>query len=86
MAVDMKDLDSMIPSNATRNWDDSLKQYVTEYIKNGRKYKIWIEDEKSIDAKLSLIEKYHLAGAAYWKKGGEPNSIWSMISSKLDIK
>ena len=66
--------------------NDSLKQYVTEYTKNGRKYKVWIEDEKSLDAKLSLISEYNLAGAAYWKKGSETNSIWNMISNKLNVK
>lgn len=86
MAVDMKKLDDMIPSDAVKNWNDDLKQYVTEYTKNGRQYKVWIEDEKSLDAKLSLIEEYNLAGAAYWKKGSEPDSIWDMISSKLGIE
>ena len=86
VAVDMKRLDEIIPSGSTRTWDDSLKQYVTEYTKNGRKYKVWIEDEKSLDAKLSLISEYNLAGAAYWKKGSETNSIWNMISNKLNVK
>lgn len=86
VAVDMKRLDEIIPSGSTKTWDDSLKQYVTEYTKNGRKYKVWIEDEKSLDAKLSLISEYNLAGAAYWKKGSETNSIWNMISNKLNVK
>ena len=86
VAVDMKRLDEIIPNGSTKTWDDSLKQYVTEYTKNGRKYKVWIEDEKSLDAKLSLISEYNLAGAAYWKKGSETNSIWNMISNKLNVK
>ena len=86
VAVDMKRLDQIIPSGSKKTWDDSLKQYVTEYTKNGRKYKVWIEDEKSLDAKLSLISEYNLAGAAYWKKDSEPNSIWNMISNKLNVK
>lgn len=85
-AIDIKDLDNIIPSSANKIWDDDLKQYITEYTKNGRTYKVWVEDEKSIESKLSLIQEYDLAGAAYWKKGGEPESIWSMISEKLDIK
>lgn len=84
-AVDMKNLDSIIPSSAEKVWDDDLKQYVTEYTKSGRKYKVWVEDEKSIQAKLSLIEEYNLVGAAYWKKDGEPESIWGMISEKLNV-
>lgn len=86
VAVDMKRLDEIIPNGSTKTWDDSLKQYVTEYTKNGRKYKVWIEDEKSLDAKLSLISEYNLAGAGYWKKGSETNSIWNMISNKLNVK
>ena len=86
VAVDMKRLDQIIPSGSKKTWNDSLKQYVTEYTKNGRKYKVWIEDEKSLDAKLSLISEYNLAGAAYWKKDSEPNSIWNMISNKLNVK
>ena len=46
---------------------------------------IWLEDEQSIEAKLSLIEKYGLAGAAYWAKDREPDSIWSMISETLGV-
>ena len=84
-AVNMKDLDNIIPSSASKTWNDDLKQYVTEYTKNGTKYKVWIEDEKSIEAKLDLIEEYNLAGAAYWQKGGEPDSIWNMISKKLNV-
>lgn len=74
-----------IPSNVSKVWDDNTKQYVAEYTKNGRKYKVWIEDERSIKEKLLLIDKYHLAGAAYWQKGMEPSSIWSMISDTLDV-
>lgn len=84
--VGMKQLNSIIPSNATKTWDDSLKQYVAEYKKNGRPYKAWIEDEKSLDEKLSLVDKYELAGAAYWRKGFEPDSIWNMISDKIGVK
>ena len=86
VAVNMKDLPSIIPSDASKNWDDSLKQYVVEYTKDGTDYKIWIEDEKSISAKMDLIEKYKLGGAAYWAKDREPSDIWDMISEKLGIE
>lgn len=33
VAVDMKRLDQIIPSGSKKTWDDSLKQYVTEYTK-----------------------------------------------------
>lgn len=85
-SVGMKDLDDIIPSSAQKVWNENLKQYVAEYTINGIKYKIWIEDEKSIKEKLDLIEEYKLAGAAYWEKDNEPDSIWNLISSTLGIK
>lgn len=74
-----------IPSDINKVWDDNVKQYIGEYTKDGKKHKVWIEDEKSIKEKLSLIEKYNLAGAAYWQKGMEPDSIWSLISKTLGV-
>ena len=84
--VPMKNTDKIVPSNAKKTWNEDLQQYVAEYTKNGRQYTLWMEDERSIDAKLSLVEQYDLAGAAYWQKGFEPQSIWNMIGKKLEIE
>lgn len=86
VAVNMKDLADIIPSNASKTWDDNLKQSIAEYTKDGKKYKVWIEDEKSIEAKLSLIDQYQLAGAAYWAKDRESSNIWNIVSEKLGIE
>ena len=85
-AINMKNIDSIVPEGASRTWDDELKQYYIEYEQNGITYKIWAEDEESITAKLSLIEEYGLAGAAFWEKDGEPDSIWSIISENLGVE
>ena len=84
--IDMKKIDEVIPEGTTRTWDDNLKQYYVEFVENGITNKIWIEDEESIKAKLSLIEEYDLAGAAYWAKDREPDSIWSVISESLGVE
>ena len=84
-AVDMKNIDAIVPEDATRTWDDNLKQYYVEYERDGVTNRIWIEDEQSIEAKLSLIQEYGLAGAAYWEKDRELDSIWDLISEKLGI-
>ncbi len=81
----IKDIESLIPEGATRTWDDNLKQYYVEFEENGVTNKIWLEEEEAIKAKLSLIEKYGLAGAAYWAKDREPESIWSVISEALGV-
>ena len=85
IAVAMKDIQDVIPSNASIEWDDELKQYYIQYNQNGATYMLWSEDEKSLEAKLSLIDKYNLAGAAYWQKDMETSNIWKIISEKLGI-
>ncbi|MCI9178231.1 MAG: hypothetical protein HFJ28_06800 [Clostridia bacterium] len=85
-AIPMKRLEEVIGSNNTKVWDENLKQYKVEYTKNGRKYEVWLEDEKSIGAKLDLVGKYNLAGAAYWQKGMEIDSIWNLVAEKLNMK
>jgi len=84
-AVNINSLKNIIPSDASKIWDENLKQYVAEYTKYGTKYKVWIEDERSIEEKLNLVQEYELAGAAYWKKDGETEQIWELISNKLGI-
>ena len=76
-------VNNVIPSNATKTWDEDLQQYYVEYKKGGATYKIWVEDEKSIEAKLDLVSKYNLGGAAYWEYDRATNSIWNLIESKI---
>lgn len=83
--VNMKSVDSVIPSGVEKKWDEDLQQYYVEYTSYGSKYRMWIEDEKSIEAKLNLISKYNLAGAAFWDKDRETSSVWNLISEKLGI-
>lgn len=81
--VDLKDVDKVIPANVEKRWNDNLKQYYIEYTQNGAVYKMWIEDLKSISAKLDLINKYKLAGAAYWEKDRESPEVWDIVKEKL---
>ena len=81
--VSMRNINKVIPEGTTKVWDEECKQYYIEYNKNGVNYKMWIEDEKSINEKLKLIDQYNLAGAGYWVKGFELDSIWNLIADKL---
>ena len=81
--VDMKKIDKVVPEGASKVWDDNLKQYYIEFEEDGLKNRIWVEDEESIKAKLSLVKEYNLAGAAYWEKDREPETIWNVISEEL---
>lgn len=82
--VYMKNINSKIPSNAQKTWNEDLKQYYVEYVEGGATYKMWIEDEKSLKEKFNLIKKYNLAGAAYWQKDFESSNIWNMIEEEMN--
>ena len=79
----MKNIDSVIPNEANKEWDEGLKQYYVEFEKNGTIYKMWIEDENSIKEKLSLIKEKDLQGAGFWAKDYEIESIWKTIQESL---
>ena len=82
--VNIGNIERVIPSNVSKTWDDDLQQYYVEYTKGGATYKMWIEDEKSIESKLNLVSKYNLAGAAYWEYDRATSSIWNLISNKIN--
>lgn len=82
-AVDMKSQSTLIPGDAKITWDDSLKQNLAEYEKNGGTYKVWMEDAKSLKCKLDLVKKYSLAGGAFWRKDQETSDVWKVINENL---
>lgn len=84
--VTMKNIEKSIPEGVTKVWDDILKQNYIQYEKDGSIYKMWIEDEESIKEKLSLVDKYNLAGASYWVKDYEHENIWNIIKQELNME
>ena len=82
--VSMKNIESVLPDNVEKKWDEDLKQYYVEYTSNGSTYKMWIEDETSLKAKFDLMNQYNLAGAAYWQKDFENSSIWNVIEEQIN--
>ena len=82
-SVAMKNIDSVVPSNANKQWDDNLKQNYVEYTDNGNKKQVWIEDLTSLKAKISLINDNNLAGVASWSVDMAQNDVWSMIKTEL---
>ena len=81
--VSMKNIDKVIPDGVEKQWLDDVKQYYVEYEENGNTKKMWIEDIKSLTEKVSLIQKYDLAGVGSWQKGMETDEVWSMLVEKL---
>ena len=82
-AVIMKNIENKLPDNVTKTWDDKLKQYYVEYKSGSNTKKMWIEDLKSLKEKVSLVNKYNLAGVAAWEKDQEVDGTWEMIKQEL---
>lgn len=81
--INMNKIDQTLPSNVSKTWDESTKQYYVEYSSGRYQYQMWIEDAKSIEKKLNLINQYELAGGAFWEKDRETKDIWTIAEEKL---
>ena len=66
------------------HWDSDIGQNVGSSDSESERYDIWMEDEKSIEEKMKLIERYDLAGVACWRLGLERNAIWEIINKHLE--
>ena len=83
--VNMKDMFDVLPENQVATWDEELKQYYVEYEEDGKTYKMWIENERSVGEKIKLANQYNLAGIAFWEKDREPNdAFWTMVKEQLN--
>lgn len=83
--VNMKDIFNVLPENQVATWDEELKQYYVEYEKSGKKYKMWVENEKSVEEKIKLANQYNLAGIAFWEKDRETNDeFWTVVKEELN--
>lgn len=70
-------------NNAPITWDEQAGQNFAYYTKGDSVFKIWLEDERSIQLKTELVNKYDLAGASAWRKDFEEPEIWEVIYENL---
>lgn len=71
-------------NNVETQWDEITCQNYGEIQKGDTLYQVWLEDEESIEAKLSIMQNYNIAGAAAWKLGFEKAKIWDVIGAYLN--
>ena len=83
--VNMRNMFDVLPENQEATWDEELKQYYVEYEEDGNKYKMWVENEKSVGEKINLANQYNLAGIAFWEKDRETNDeFWTFVKEQLN--
>lgn len=80
-AIGMDQADETLASNGVEAaWNEGTMQDYAEFTGgDGNNYKIWLENEKSIEEKAKLVKEYNLGGIAAWKLGFERSSIWDVI-------
>lgn len=71
--------DYMVGKGVELTWDEESGQYYGEYVEEGITYKMWVEEEESIEEKLKVMKEYELAGVSAWKLGLEKDNIWDVI-------
>ena len=74
---------------AAKNWiaknrvelysQEELGQYYGELLTPSELSYLWLEEENSLELKMSLIRDYDLAGVACWKLGLEDDAAWDVI-------
>ncbi len=62
------------------SWMEELGQYYGEKDAKDGTYYLWMEEERSIEKKVQLIQEFDLAGVACWKLGFEPAEIWDIVN------
>ena len=68
---------------AKKEWNDELGQYYAEWKDGKDKMRIWLEEERSLAAKLKQVNKEKTAGIAFWKLGLERKEAWKSVTDWL---
>lgn len=71
-------------AGAVNSWDFYTKHNFASWTEGESTFKIWFEDTDAVREKLTVMEKYDLAGVAAWKLGIETLDTWDVIQSYLD--
>lgn len=64
-------------------WDDEAGQNYAEISSNGERFRMWLEDEKSVAERLKIINKHDIAGVAAWRRGLEKTEVWPIIKKYM---
>jgi spore germination protein YaaH len=63
-----------------RLWDERWRTPWFQYNSDSGLHTGWYEDSMSLEAKLELMQKYHLRGFAGWRLGEEDPNFWTLAA------
>lgn len=73
----------MEENNVVAQWDERSGQHVAEFTSGNTTYKMWLEDEHSVNYKSALVHKYNLAGTAAWSHNFANEKVWLVLAENL---
>lgn len=86
-ALSMADAEARLAANgAAVSWDESAGLYYGEYLRGGKRYRIWLEEERSLALKAALVGRFGLGGAAAWRRGSEKPEAWRVLEGLKKYK
>lgn len=62
-------------------WDEETCQNYGEIQMGDTFYQVWLEDERSIETKLTVMKNLNVGGVAAWQLGLEDKDIWDIIDA-----
>lgn len=84
-AISMTRAEAWVKENKLQPVRDPLTgQNYVELEKDGVKYSMWLEDEFSMEQRINLMKKYHLAGISAWRRGFEREGFWPVITDYIN--
>jgi spore germination protein YaaH len=79
--------DYFIKNGAEFTWMPDIGCFYAEFVteEDGREVvkKVWLEDERSVNEKLNLADRYGVAGVAFWKRALETEAVWGDVMAYI---
>ncbi len=74
-----KGTETVNAAGATAEWDENTAQNYAEWKDGSKTNKIWLEDARSIQAKLEVMKVHDIGGAAIWQLAFGTDEVFSVI-------
>jgi spore germination protein YaaH len=83
-AISMEKAEDLIKEKGLqKEFLDQPGQHFVSWQENDITYKIWFEDESSMEQRVDLVHQYRLAGLASWRRGFEKDGMLPFILEEL---
>ena len=67
-------------AGATVEWGDASQSPSFRFDHENASHVVWLENARSLNAKLDLARHFGIAHVSYWRLGGETDALWEVLS------